>query len=144
MTIPTTENIKLWFNPGFVRDKMLTLRAEIDRLTAELAEARKAPDAKLLLCDRHGCGKERPPYAWMSSSKGERKYCCFGCMELDRADFLASTSEPVTPKPAPDNTRELVAQLADLFKVHLSCNGGVNRLRSDRAAEIAAKLRRSK
>lgn len=41
MTIPTTENIKLWFNPGFVRDKMLTLRAEIDRLTAELAEARR-------------------------------------------------------------------------------------------------------
>ena len=39
------------------------------------------------------------------------------------------------------DTRELVAQLADLFKVHLSCNGGVNRLRSDRAAEIAAKLR---
>lgn len=46
--------------------------------------------------------------------------------------------------PAPDDTRELVAQLADLFKVHLSCNGGVNRQRSDRAAEIAARLRGSK
>lgn len=45
------------------------------------------------------------------------------------------------PSAVPDDTRELVAQLADLFKVHLSCNGGVNRLRSDRAAEIAAKLR---
>lgn len=48
------------------------------------------------------------------------------------------------PSAVPDDTRELVAQLADLFKVHLSCNGGVNRQRSDRAAEIAARLRGSK
>lgn len=51
---------------------------------------------------------------------------------------------PDAGKMVPDDTRELVAQLADLFKVHLSCNGGVNRQRSDRAAEIAARLRGSK
>lgn len=121
------------------KEMMLAMRAEIDRLTAELAEARKAPDAKLLLCDRHGCGKERPPYAWMSSSKGERKYCCFGCMELDRADFLASTSEPVTPKPAPDNTRELVAELADYVARSLDDAG--NCYAASCVEAIAAQLR---
>ncbi len=48
-----------------------------------------------LICDRNGCGKERPPYAWMSSSKGERKYCCFKCMEDDRSDFLQGGAAPV-------------------------------------------------
>ncbi len=68
-----------------------------------------------------------------------------------RGRTIAESAEPPTayypPAPVeqptqPDDPRwELVAQLADLFKLHLSCNGGVNRLRSDRAAEIAAKLR---
>jgi hypothetical protein len=40
MTIPTIQQIE-WFDAGRGRDLMLAMRAEIDRLTAELAEARK-------------------------------------------------------------------------------------------------------
>ncbi len=150
--IPTREQIDV--SNGI----LCAMRDEIDRLTAELAG-----DGKALRELREWILE-----MWWVASQGKWETGAHTAGKVvgridemlarpapsnvySRGRTIAESAEPPTayypPAPVeqptqPDDPRwELVAQLADLFKVHLSCNGGVNRLRSDRAAEIAAKLR---
>ena len=85
-----------------------------------------------------------PVEIWPEEMKRQTLVGKFEPAPVERPAAAVPDHVPDAGKTVPDDTRELVAQLADLFKVHLSCNGGVNRQRSDRAAEIAARLRGSK